>query len=164
MRGHVLLEPGQMADTVYFPSSAVVSVATVMEDGRAVESNTIGRETAVGLLNAMIREPMTSRVFVQVGGAGLSLSASAFRQRVAQSPVLNQLALRHIYASLAQAEQFVACNALHVAEARIARWLIMTADRTGAMRSASHRNIWPSWSAYSARPSACWRRNSRPKA
>ena len=48
------------------------------------------------------------------------------------SPVFMDLLLRHVHASVSQAQQSVACNALHDATSRMARWLLMTADRTGS--------------------------------
>jgi CRP-like cAMP-binding protein len=130
-QGRVLYEVGGPVEVVYLPSSAVASVVTVMSDGRSVETSTIGRESGVGLLNAVSRRPMESRVFVQVGGAAFRMPASALRNQVLKSADLNALLLVHVHATLVQTEQFVACNALHNAEQRLARWLIMTADRTG---------------------------------
>jgi|SRR5215217_238894 len=133
-QSQVLYEVGAPVEVVYFPSSAVTSIVTVMRDGRSVESNTIGRESGVGLLNAVSRQPMESRVFVQVAGAAFRAPAAALRRRLAESPDFTELLLRHVHAALMQAEQFIACNALHDAEQRLARWLIMTSDRTGSPR------------------------------
>lgn len=130
-QGQVLFEVGAPVECVYFPSSAVISVVTVMGDGRSVESSTIGRESGVGLLNAVSRQPMGSRVFAQIGGSALRMPAAAVRRRVVEAPEFSLLMLRHVHAALIQAEQFIACNALHNAEQRLARWLMMTADRTG---------------------------------
>ena len=130
--GQVLFEVGATAEAVYFPSSAVVSLVTVMEDGRSVESHTIGRESGVGLLNVASRRPVESRVFTQVAGTALRLPADALRRRVAESPAFTELLLRHVHAASLQTQQFVACNVLHAAEQRLARWLLMTADRTGS--------------------------------
>jgi CRP-like cAMP-binding protein len=129
--GQVLFEVGAAAESVYFPSSAVVSITTVMEDGRSVESHTIGRESGVGLLNAASRRPAESRIFTQVAGAALRLPATALRSRLNESPAFTELLLRHVHATTLQSQQFVACNVLHSAEQRLARWLLMTADRTG---------------------------------
>lgn len=131
-QGQVLFEVGDRAEQVYFPSSAVISIVTVMEDGRSAESHTIGREGGVGLINAAGDVTLHSRVFAQVGGAALQLPASALRRRLAESATLSSHLMRHAHASLLQAQQFTACNVLHHAEQRLARWLLMTADRTGS--------------------------------
>jgi CRP-like cAMP-binding protein len=131
-QGQVLFEVGDTCDSVYFPSSAVISVVTVMEDGRSAESHTIGRESGVGLVNASGKAPVQSRIFTQVGGAALKLSASALRRQLAASATLVSHLMRHVHATLLQSQQFTACNVLHSADQRLARWLLMTADRTGS--------------------------------
>jgi CRP-like cAMP-binding protein len=131
-QGQVLFEVGDEADHVYFPSSAVISVITVMDDGRSAESHTIGRESGVGLVNAAGQVPVQSRVFAQVGGSALRLPATALRSRLLESETLTSHLMRHVHASLLQSQQFTACNVLHHAEQRLARWLLMTADRTGS--------------------------------
>jgi CRP-like cAMP-binding protein len=131
-QGHVLFEVGDEAESVYFPSSAVISVVTVMQDGRSAESHTIGRESGVALVNAAGKTPVQTRIFAQVGGAALKLSASALRRQLALSPTLTGHLMRHVHATLLQAQQFTACNVLHPADQRLARWLLMTADRTGS--------------------------------
>ena len=131
-QAEVLFDVGDMADHVYFPSSAVISIVTVMEDGRSAESHTIGRESGVGLVNAASRMAVQSRVFAQIGGGALRLPASSLRRRLASSPTMLEHLMRHVHATLLQAQQFTACNVLHSADQRLARWLLMTADRTGS--------------------------------
>lgn len=131
-RGQVVGDAGKNVDFVYFPSSAVLSVVTVMQDGRYVESSTIGREGGSGLLEAASASPAHHRVFTQVPGSAMRIAASAVRTMVRQSPAFCERVMEHALADAAQAEQFVACNALHSAEQRLARWLLMTADRTGS--------------------------------
>ncbi|MDB5468811.1 MAG: Crp/Fnr family transcriptional regulator [Caulobacter sp.] len=130
-RGEVVFPEGGGVTHVYFPSSAVLSVVTVMRDGRYIESNTIGREGGAGLLDAAGGAPSYHRVFAQVPGSAFRLPAEAFRRQLEASPAFAQLLFRHALADAAQTQQFVACNVLHNAEQRLARWLLMTADRTG---------------------------------
>jgi CRP-like cAMP-binding protein len=130
-RGEVLLEPGDEARWVYFPSSAVLSVVTPMLDGAAVETSSVGFESAAPLLAVMANRPTKVRVFAQIGGAAIRVSAQSLRHQADTSPPLRALLLRHADAIGFQAEQGVACNALHHAPARLARWLLMTQDRTG---------------------------------
>lgn len=130
-RGEVLFEPGEPARDVFFPSNAVVSVVTTMINGQGVESSSIGHETATPLLAVLAEEPITARMFAQIGGGGVSMSAEVLRAAVAASTPLNRLLLRHVTAIGFQAEQGVACNALHEASSRLARWILMTQDRTG---------------------------------
>jgi CRP-like cAMP-binding protein len=131
-QGETVHEVGDEAHFVLFPSSAVISVVTVMEDGRSAESHTIGRESGVGLANAAGQVPVQSRAFAQIGGAAMRLPAATLRRRLSESPTLAGHLMRHVHATLLQAQQFTACNVLHAADQRLARWLLMTADRTGS--------------------------------
>ncbi|HEY7900143.1 MAG TPA: Crp/Fnr family transcriptional regulator [Caulobacteraceae bacterium] len=128
--GEVLYEPGYEADWVWFPLTAVLSVVTVMSDGRTVESDTVGRESAVGILAALGKASCTSRTYVQIPGEAIRLPASRLRRAADESPKLRTLLVRHALANLAQAHQSVACNALHDVNARFCRWLLLSHDRT----------------------------------
>jgi len=130
-RGEVLFEPGDPVERVFFPSNAVLSVLTVMLDGHAVESSTIGHESATPLLWTLASQPSRARIFTQIGGAATRLPASVLRARARESAELTTLLIRHSASITFQAEQGVACNILHDAPARLARWLLMTQDRTG---------------------------------
>ncbi|HEV7383381.1 MAG TPA: Crp/Fnr family transcriptional regulator, partial [Phenylobacterium sp.] len=127
-----LYEPGEAVDTLYFPSSACVSVVSVMRDGRIVETTTIGRESAPGLLDAVTDRPASSRIFVQVAGAALALPSAVYRKQLAESLGLVNLTLRHARGQAQQAELGVGCNLAHTADGRLARWLLMTQDRIGS--------------------------------
>jgi CRP-like cAMP-binding protein len=131
-RGQPLYEPGETVETLYFSSSACFSVVSVMRDGRIVETTTIGRESAPGLLDAVTDLPTPSRIFVQVAGAALALPSAMYRKRVAVSQALVSLTLRHARGLAQQAELGVGCNLAHTADGRLARWLLMTQDRTGS--------------------------------
>jgi CRP-like cAMP-binding protein len=128
--GDVISEPDYPVDYVWFPTSAVLSVVTVMDDGRAVESDTVGRESAINILAALGKAVATSRTFTQIPGEAVRLSAVALRRQSAESARFHTLLMRHALANLAQAHQSVACNALHDVAARTCRWLLMSQDRT----------------------------------
>jgi CRP-like cAMP-binding protein len=128
----VLFETGDKVDTVYFPGSACVSLVVVMRDGKAVETSTVGRESAVALINVMTDQPSPIRAFAQIGGSAMRVSAAAYRARLLASPKLMALSLNHVRATALQAEQGVACNITHGVHGRLARWLLMTQDRVGA--------------------------------
>jgi CRP-like cAMP-binding protein len=130
--GEMISEPGQPVPHVYFPSTAVLSVMTVMANGDRVESSTIGRESATGLLNALSSQPASSMIVAQIAGSAMKMPARALRELAQSSPRLMALTARHIQANVAQVEQSVACNAVHHVDARLARWLLQTGDRVGA--------------------------------
>ena len=128
--GEILYEPDYQVDWVYFPNTAVLSVVTVMSDGRTVESDTVGYESVVGVLNSLGAIPAVSRTFTQIPGMAVRLSAAKLRHQADESPRLRRLLIRHAQANLAQAHQSVACNALHELNERLCRWLLMSHDRT----------------------------------
>ncbi len=128
--GDVLFEPEQPADRVYFPNTAVLSVMMVMEDGRTVETDTVGNESAVGILAALGASMSVNRTLTQIPGTALVMPAGRLRQVVDESAALRTLLLRHAQINLAQAHQSVACNALHGVEQRLCRWLLASQDRT----------------------------------
>jgi CRP-like cAMP-binding protein len=132
--GDVLFEPGYRVEWVYFPLTAVLSVVTVMTDGRTVECDTVGYESAVGVLATLSGTEALSRTLVQIAGRAVRIPAARLRDRAEQSPNLRQLLVRHAYANLAQAHQSVACNALHELEQRLCKWLLMSQDRVGAAK------------------------------
>lgn len=127
--GVALYDVGGPVREVHFPSTAGLSIVKVMADGAEVECATVGYEGAVGVLPALSGAPSTNRTYVQLAGSGISIAASALRERAAQSPALMELLLRAAQTLVAQEEQSVACNALHEIERRLARWLLICHDR-----------------------------------
>jgi CRP-like cAMP-binding protein len=128
--GEILYEPGYPVEWVYFPNTAVLSVVTVMADGRTVESDTVGYESIVGGLNALAATQTVTRTFTQIPGTAIRIAAVRLRRRADESAHLRRLLVRHAQANLAQAHQSVACNALHEVGQRLCRWLLMSHDRT----------------------------------
>ena len=122
-------DPGDRMDTVYFPNGAIFSVITLMEDGRGVESATIGRESGYGVLAAFASHQAHNRVIVQVPGLSFFMPAARLKEAAAKSATLADDLIRHVQGNLAQVEQSVACNALHTVEERLCRWILLSADR-----------------------------------
>jgi CRP-like cAMP-binding protein len=129
-RGDVFYEPGQPIDAVYFPHSGVISLLSIMSDGSAVETSTVGRESAVGIMAGLTRVAAFSRIVGQSAGVASRIDAGALRRIAENHPVLCDVMLRHCDALLADAQQSVACNALHDVEERFCRWLLTCHDRS----------------------------------
>lgn len=128
-RGRLLYEPGDRIDHVYFPHDGVISLLTLMENGAAIESATIGPEGALGLMAAVAPRLSLSRAIVQTPLRGARISAERLHDAWEKSAVLRHLADRHTEALYGHAIQSVACNALHSVEARFCRWLLTCHDR-----------------------------------
>src|ERR1700761_9551085 len=128
-KGALLYDPGDMIDTVYFPDDCVISLMTLMESGAAIESATIGREDALGLMAAVSPRQSLSRAIVQAGGKARRSPAANLHRGWEQIVQIRDLMDRHNEALFAHAIHSVACNALHSVEARFCRWLLSCHDR-----------------------------------
>ncbi len=132
-RKRVLHKGGEPIREVYFPNDGVCSMTTVMRDGRMVEVATIGSEGMVGLNAIFGRETINSESLVQVPGTDAwALDVDDFRAELEQSTALAMIVNRYLQGFLVMVLQSTACNSLHSAEERCARWLLMTRDRVGA--------------------------------
>ncbi len=128
-RGRLLYDPGDRIDTVYFPHDGVISLMTLMENGAAIESATIGCEGALGLMAAVAPRLSLSRAIVQTPTRAARMSAAVLHEAWEKSPRIRDLVDRHTEALYGHAIQSVACNALHSVEARFCRWLLTCHDR-----------------------------------
>ncbi|CAN7456750.1 Crp/Fnr family transcriptional regulator [Phenylobacterium sp. LjRoot219] len=128
-RGRLLYEPGDRIDSVYFPHDGVISMMTLMENGAAIESATIGHEGALGLHTAVTPRVSLSRAIVQTPVKASRISAAHLHDAWSKSARLRELVERHTEALFGHALQSVGCNALHSVEARFCRWLLTCDDR-----------------------------------
>jgi CRP-like cAMP-binding protein len=127
--GTSLQEPGRPMEYVYFPHSGMVSLLTVMKDGRGIETATVGNEGAVGAEAALGVTTAITRGVVQIAMTASRISRKDFMRCVERRTVIRHLAFRANEALLGQMQQTAACNALHQIEARLARWLLQSQDR-----------------------------------
>jgi CRP-like cAMP-binding protein len=127
-----LAEYGQTVEKVYLPVNCVIAAVAVMRDGRCVETRTMGCESGYGLLHAMGSPFAFERVSTQIAGQCWTMPLHALTRAALDSPSLVLALAQHAQATLIQSGQGVACNALHTAEQRLARWLLLTRQRTGS--------------------------------
>jgi CRP-like cAMP-binding protein len=113
------------------PVNAIISVILEMQDGRQVETRTIGCESGFGLLHVLGSSMSYETVSTQVGGEAYVIDQRAFAAWARESPTMLESIVRHGQATIVQSAQAVACNALHDVKQRLARWLLMTQDRVG---------------------------------
>jgi CRP-like cAMP-binding protein len=126
-----LFRPDDAIRDVYFPTTALVSLLVVMEDGSEVETTLVGAEGMVGLPLALGIDSGLHKAICQVPGEGFRLPARAFLQALERSRPLDALIRRYAGVVLRQVTQVVACNALHPVNERLCRWLLMSHDRVG---------------------------------
>ena len=128
VRDTVLVEAGAELTHVYLPHSGAISVVVRLAEGQAVEVAMIGRDSAVGLLEALGDGISLTEAVVLFPGSASLIEIADIRTAAAKSPTLRNLLARHGLALVAQAQQSPACNASHSVEARMARWLLRARD------------------------------------
>ncbi len=125
-----LYEQGKRVNRVYFPTSGVVSIITVLDDdSEPVETGTIGREGFVGLPVFLEALHAPARALCQVPGSALCMPVDRFAAGVKQVDALRVQLLRYTNVFMTMIAQTAACNRAHDTKARMARWLLMTHDR-----------------------------------
>jgi CRP-like cAMP-binding protein len=127
--GDVINEPGDDVDYALFPHTGMISLLAVMRDGSAVETATVGREGAVGIMTGLGPHVTLTRANVQTPLIASRISAVNLRRLVLGSEELRDLVVRCNEMLLAQVQVTAACNAIHTLEARLSRWILQTSDR-----------------------------------
>ena len=127
--GEVLYESGRALSHVYFPTSSIVSLLYVMENGASAEIAVVGNEGVVGISLFMGGESTPSRAVVQSAGQGLRLRANAIKQEFQQAGPAMHLLLRYTQALITQMAQTAVCNRHHSVDQQLCRWLLLSLDR-----------------------------------
>jgi CRP-like cAMP-binding protein len=126
--GQVLYESGGALSHVYFPTTSIVSLLYVMEDGGSAEIAVVGSEGLVGVALFMGGESTPSRAVVQSAGEGFRLTSKLIKEEFKHAPVL-QLLLRYTQALITQMAQTAVCNRHHSLDQQLCRWLLLSLDR-----------------------------------
>ena len=127
--GRVLYESGTTLSHVYFPTTAIVSLLYVMEDGASAEIAVVGNEGLVGVSLFMGGETTPSRAVVQSAGQGYRLSADRMKAEFNLAGPVLHLLLRYTQALLTQMAQTAVCNRHHSLDQQLCRWLLLSLDR-----------------------------------
>jgi CRP-like cAMP-binding protein len=130
--GHVLYESGSELRHVYFPTTAIVSLLYVMEDGASAEIAVVGNEGVIGVALFMGGETMPNRAVVQSAGHAYRLPGQLLKQEFSRSGELQHLLLRYTQALLTQMAQTAVCNRHHSLDQQLCRWLLLSLDRLPA--------------------------------
>jgi CRP-like cAMP-binding protein len=127
--GQVLYESGDTLGHVYFPTTAIVSLLYVMENGASAEIAVVGREGMVGVSLFMGGESTTSRAVVQSAGDGFRLRAQQMKDEFNRAGPVLHLLLRYTQALITQMAQTAVCNRHHSLDQQLCRWLLLSLDR-----------------------------------
>jgi CRP-like cAMP-binding protein len=127
--GQVLYESGATLSHVYFPTTAIVSLLYVMENGASAEIAVVGNEGIVGISLFMGGESTSSRAVVQSAGNGFRLKAQMMKNEFNRAGPVLHLLLRYTQALITQMAQTAVCNRHHSLDQQLCRWLLLSLDR-----------------------------------
>jgi CRP-like cAMP-binding protein len=127
--GEVLYESGGQLQHVYFPTTAILSLHYVMEDGASAEIAGVGNEGVLGISLFMGGNTTPSRATVQTAGSGYRLKSQLMLEEFNRAGAMQKLLLRYTQALITQISQTAVCNRHHSVEQQLCRWLLLTLDR-----------------------------------
>ena len=127
--GRVLYESGMKLKHVYFPTTAIVSLLYVMDNGASAEIAVVGNEGLVGIALFMGGDTTPSRAIVQSAGTGFRLKADDIKAEFNRAGPVLQLFLRYTQALITQMAQTAVCNRHHSLDQQLCRWLLLSLDR-----------------------------------
>jgi CRP-like cAMP-binding protein len=127
--GEVVYESGGQMEHIYFPTTAIVSLLYLMENGSSAEMGMAGNEGVVGVALFMGGNTMPNRAVVRSAGGAVRMRAQVLREEFSRGGSFQSLLLRYTQALLTQMSQTAVCNRLHEIEQQLCRWLLLSHDR-----------------------------------
>ena len=127
--GETIYEATDVIRQVYFPESGIISLLSSVGDRSLLEVGIVGSEGFIGLPVFLGVETSNSRALVQGAGAAWQMTTADFTAECENGGALPKLLQRYTHSLITQISQSAACNRFHPIDARLARWLLMTADR-----------------------------------
>ena len=126
--GTIFYEASDKIETIYFPSTSVISLVNTLENGATTEVSLIGGTGMVGLSAILGSGISKNRAIVQVADNAMKISAKILKQEFQRGGELQNVLHRYTETRINELSQLVVCNAHHVIEERLARWLLVTSD------------------------------------
>jgi len=130
--GQILYESGGSMEYAYFPINMMISLLSQMSDGGSVEVGLVGFEGMLGIPLLLGVDKSPHQAMAQIPDGALRVKAEVIRREFKRGGALGDLLLRFTEAMILQISQVAACNRVHTVEERLARWLLMTRDRTAS--------------------------------
>jgi CRP-like cAMP-binding protein len=127
--GEVIYESGGQQSYIYFPTTAIISLLYLMENGSSAEMGVAGHEGLVGIALFMGGETVPNRAVVQSAGDALRMTTKVLQEEFARGGMFQRLLLRYTQALMTQMSQTAVCNRLHTVEQQLCRWLLLSRDR-----------------------------------
>jgi CRP-like cAMP-binding protein len=127
--GEVVYESGGQLAHVYFPTTSIVSLLYVMENGSSAEMGVAGNDGVVGIALFMGGDSMPNRAVVQSAGSALRMKVKVLQDEFKRGGAFQRLLLRYTQALITQMSQTAVCNRHHTVEQQLCRWLLLSRDR-----------------------------------
>ncbi|HEX8737086.1 MAG TPA: Crp/Fnr family transcriptional regulator [Pyrinomonadaceae bacterium] len=127
--GEVLYESGDKLTHIYFPTTAIISLLYIMENGATAEIGIAGNDGLIGIALFMGGETTSSRAIVQSAGDAVRMKATALKKAFALGGVFQNILLRYTQSLMTQISQTAVCNRLHSVEQQLCRWLLINHDQ-----------------------------------
>jgi CRP-like cAMP-binding protein len=127
--GEVIYESGGQQSYIYFPTSAIISLLYLMENGSSAEMGVAGCEGLVGVALFMGGNTVPNRAVVQSAGVAFRMETKVLQDEFARGGMFQRLLLRYTQALMTQMSQTAVCNRLHTVEQQLCRWLLLSRDR-----------------------------------
>ena len=127
--GETLYSPGTKMNGVVFPTTAIVSLLYVMEDGSSAEIAVVGKEGVVGVSLFMGGETTCSYAVVQSAGLGYRMPGASLKAEFFLAGAMQKRLLRYTQALITQMAQTAVCNRHHTVDQQLCRWLLLSLDR-----------------------------------
>jgi CRP-like cAMP-binding protein len=125
----MLHEQGVMPTYAYFISSGIASVVVAMPEGGSAEVGLVGREGVIGAMHILGPTPAPAQCFIQMDATAYRIKLDDLRRLFNENEEMRRRVLEFVQQQSVTLNQLAACNKLHEAEARLARWLLMSRDR-----------------------------------
>ena len=133
-RGLALSPSRLVSDFVYFIDSGVVSIVASTRNGNSVEVALVGREGVAGLADALGSRPLPYGLMVQLPGLAYRAPKAVIREHILSCSALHELLMDYSQRVMHQLAQSAVCNRFHTSVQRLAKWLLLTAERADTNR------------------------------
>jgi CRP-like cAMP-binding protein len=127
--GEVIYESGGRQSHIYFPTTAIISLLYLMQNGSSAEMGVAGCEGLVGVALFMGGDSVPNRAVVQSAGDALRMKTKVLQDEFARGGTFQRVLLRYTQALMTQMSQTAVCNRLHTVEQQLCRWLLLSRDR-----------------------------------
>lgn len=126
--GEVIYESGEQLEYIFFPTTAIISLLYIMENGSTAEIGMSGNDGLVGIALYMGGSTTPSRAVVQSAGNAFRMPSKALKEEFTRGGVFQKVLLRYTQSLMTQISQTAVCNRLHTVEQQLCRWLLINHD------------------------------------